>query len=170
MNTLPISTSVQYSSRSSSASMSRDQRLNTVDSLVKNLLRRRNLIMALVKREIEFLSTWHNTAADVNLVFPGEEQLTKWSAQTTFTEKAWRDHVKLAWNISPSLAFHLCARFVYIFLLMPCIQRFNFRHIYGQRQRRHQGVKQKLGYSLVILLYINYYRLRAELAITIAMY
>lgn len=145
MNTLPISTSVQYSSRSSSGAMSRDQRLNTVDSLVKNLLRRRNLIMALVKREIEFLSTWHNTAADVNLVFPGEEQLTKWSAQTTFTEKAWRDHVKLAWNISPSLAVHLCARFVCIFLLMPCIQRFNLRHIF-----RGSGAT-KVNRSYVIL-------------------
>ena len=68
--------------------------------------------MALVKREIEFLSTWHNTAADANFVFPGEEQLTKWSTQTTFTEKVWRDLVKLAWHISPSLAVHLCARLV----------------------------------------------------------
>ena len=123
MNTLPLSTPVQYSSRNSSGATSRDQRLNTVDSLVKNLLRRRNLIMALVKREIEFLSTWHNTAADANLVFPGEDQLTKWSAQTTFTEKAWRDHVKLAWHISPSLAVHLCARFVELFVFMLCTQR-----------------------------------------------
>ncbi|CAB3991377.1 Phosphatidylinositol 4-kinase alpha [Paramuricea clavata] len=111
MNTLPISTPVQYSSRNSSGATSRDQRLDTFDSLIKNLLRRRNLIMALVKREIDFLSTWHNTAADANLVFPGEEQLAKWSTQTTFTEKVWRDLVKLAWHISPSLAVHLCARF-----------------------------------------------------------
>jgi hypothetical protein len=124
MNTLPVSTPVQYSSRNSSGAISRDQHVDTVDSLIKNLLRRRNLIMALVKREIEFLSTWHNTAADPNLLFPGEDQLTKWSTQTTFTEKVWRDLVKLAWHISPSLAVHLCARlveFLIDFVIIYCM-------------------------------------------------
>lgn len=112
MNTLPVSTSSvhKYSSRNSTEAMSVDQRLNTVESHVKNLIRRRSLILALIKRAIEFLSTWHNTSADANLTFPGEEQLTKWSSQTTFNEKVWRDIVRLAWQTSPSLAVHLCTR------------------------------------------------------------
>lgn len=68
--------------------------------------------MALVKREIDYLATWHNTTADANLKFPGEEQLSKWSTQTVFTERVWRDLVKLAWHICPHLAVHLCARLV----------------------------------------------------------
>lgn len=113
MNTLPISTPAQYSSHNSLGAASRDQRVDTIDSLVKNLMRRRNLILALVNREVEFLSTWHNTSTDANLAFHGVEQLTKWCTQTTFTEKVWRDLARLAWHISPSLAVHLCARSVH---------------------------------------------------------
>ena len=119
MNTLPASP-VQYTPiHSSLGTGSRDNRAGTVHSLVKNLLRRRNLILALVKRQIEYLSTWHNTTADVNFKFPGEEQLTKWSTQAEFTERVWRDLVRLAWHISPHLAFHLCARLVTTLYQVP---------------------------------------------------
>ena len=110
---MPTSPSTHLSlARPSSGGTSRDRRDETNGSLVKNLQRRRNLIMALVRREIEYLSTWHNTTADSNLSFPGEDQLNKWSAQTIFTKKIWKDLVKLAWHIFPPLAVHLCARSV----------------------------------------------------------
>ena len=78
----------------------------------KDYLKRRNLILALIKREIDRLATWHNPLARSERNFPGEESLVNWANQTVLTERNWRDLVRLAWRISPDIAVNLPDRYV----------------------------------------------------------
>ena len=78
----------------------------------KDYMKRRNLVLALIKREIDRLATWHNPLARPEQSFPGEESLVNWSSQTVFTERNWRDLVRLAWRISPDIAVYLPARWL----------------------------------------------------------
>ncbi|EDO42545.1 predicted protein [Nematostella vectensis] len=116
MNTIPLSSNVS-SRRSTSASNERDSPGN--QHTVRDYLKRRNLILALVRREVERLSTWHNSLAQPEMSFEGETSMTNWANQTLFTERNWRDLVRLAWLISPGIAVHLPTRYKDV----PIVQR-----------------------------------------------
>ena len=60
--------------------------------------------------EIERLLTWHNPQNRAELHMSGEENMAAWRAQPV-SEKQWHDHVRLAWDISPTLAVRLPERF-----------------------------------------------------------
>lgn len=79
----------------------------------KEYSKRRNLILALLATEIEFLLAWHNPMSGRELHIPGEDTIIAWRLQTAnqITEKSIRDMVKLAWDISPTLAVYLPHRF-----------------------------------------------------------
>lgn len=86
---------------------------NSADNLIKEYMKRRNLIISLVSMEIELMVTWYNPlnlpdlALDIDM-----ESLTKWRSQQV-TERNLKETVRLAWNISPSLAIFLPTRFKY---------------------------------------------------------
>lgn len=84
-----------------------------LESYGKEYSKRRNLILALLAYEIEFLLAWHNPMSSAELHIPGEDTITAWRTQTAnqLTEKSIKDMVKLAWEISPTLAVYLPHRF-----------------------------------------------------------
>ena len=110
MNTIPLSSNL--SSRHSATGNSAGKEATANQHVLKDYLKRRNLILALIRREIERLSTWHNPMARPELNFTGLESLVNWANQTVFTERIWRDLARLAWHISPDIAVFLPARYV----------------------------------------------------------
>lgn len=76
---------------------------------VKDYVRKRNLILSLVAVEIECLITWYNPLSNLDDRIPGEEVITGWRSQQV-TERGWKDLVRLAWDISPTLAVYLPSR------------------------------------------------------------
>ena len=109
MNTIPLSSSL--SSRRSATGTSGGKEATGSQDLLKDYLKRRNLILALIRHEIERLSTWHNPLARPELNFTGLESMLNWANQTVFTERIWRDLVRLAWHISSDIAVFLPARY-----------------------------------------------------------
>ena len=84
-----------------------------LESYAKEYSKRRNLILGLLATEIEFLLAWHNPMFCPEMHIPGEDTITAWRTQTTSqtTERSTREMVKLAWDISPTLAVYLPHRF-----------------------------------------------------------
>ena len=66
-------------------------------------MRKRNLILSLVANEVERMETWYNPLHQPEMTIPNEETILTWRSQAV-TEKQWREIVRLAWEISPSLA------------------------------------------------------------------
>lgn len=84
-----------------------------LESYTKEYSKRRNLILSLLATEIEFLLAWHNPLSCPELVIPGEETIAAWRTQTVSqtAEKSLRDMVRVAWDVSPTLAVYLPHRF-----------------------------------------------------------
>lgn len=84
-----------------------------LESYTKEYSKRRNLILSLLATEIEFLLAWHNPMSLAELHIPGEDTISGWRNQTLSqtTERSLREMVRLAWDISPSLAVYLPHRF-----------------------------------------------------------
>ncbi|XP_037092304.1 LOW QUALITY PROTEIN: phosphatidylinositol 4-kinase alpha-like [Pollicipes pollicipes] len=104
-NTVPLTSNSSTLSRRSAKN-----RLTNPDVYVKDYIKKRNLILALLSAEIERLLTWHNPQNRAELHIAGEEHMATWRAQPV-SEKQWRDHIRLAWDISPPLAVMLPERF-----------------------------------------------------------
>lgn len=109
MNTIPLSSNL--SSRRSATGNSGGKEATGNQHVLKDYLKRRNLILALIRQEIDRLSTWHNPLARPELSFTGLESMVNWANQTVFTERIWRDLVRLAWHMSPDIAVFLPVRF-----------------------------------------------------------
>nr|CAD7396811.1 unnamed protein product [Timema cristinae] len=105
INTVPLSSSSTTLSKKST----RSKRIANVDIFVKDYIKKRNLILELLAVEIEFLVIWHNPMGRIELQVPGEDNIAAWRVKTV-TERVWRDHARLAWEISPALAVFLPAR------------------------------------------------------------
>ncbi|KXJ14735.1 Phosphatidylinositol 4-kinase alpha [Exaiptasia diaphana] len=120
MNTMPLASNLS-SRRSTGGSESKDP---SQQSAFKDYLKRRNLILALVRREVERLSSWYNSTLKTDLGFEGEDSLVNWSNQTAFTERSWRELVRLAWQINPDIAVFLPARFKEVACLPREVSRF----------------------------------------------
>ena len=78
-NTIPLASNL--SSRRSATGASTGKENTGSQHLLKDYLKRRNLILALIRREIERLSTWHNPMALPELNFSGLESLVNWANQ-----------------------------------------------------------------------------------------
>ena len=109
MNTIPLSSNL--SSRRSATGHSGGKEATGNQHVLKDYLKRRNLILALIRHEIDRLSTWHNPLARPELSFTGLESMVNWANQTVFTERIWRDLVRLAWHMSPDIAVFLPVRY-----------------------------------------------------------
>ena len=109
MNTIPLSSNL--SSRRSATGNSGGKEATGNQHVLKDYLKRRNLILALIRQEIDRLSTWHNPLARPELSFTGLESMVNWANQTVFTERIWRDLVRLAWHMSPDIAVFLPVRY-----------------------------------------------------------
>ncbi|XP_048482102.1 phosphatidylinositol 4-kinase alpha [Plutella xylostella] len=113
INTVPLSTTTLGSGAGSIAGKRSNRSVKPTskpqDTFVKEYVRKRNLILELMAVEIEFLVTWHNPHARPEHLVPGEDNIATWRGKPS-TERAWRDHTKLAWDISPVLAVFLPER------------------------------------------------------------
>ena len=91
------------------------KKLIGTDRQLKDYLRRRNLILALLANEVQRLGAWQNP---LNLPEKGiaeEAPLAAWLS-TTFSdprteEKLLKESVRLSWDIAPPLAVHIPARY-----------------------------------------------------------
>lgn len=114
INTVPLSSNVSTISKRSSAfkgSHYKNKENNGyLDCFLKDYIRKRNLVLSLLAIEIEFLISWYNPLNLSDLAIPGEETVLKWFNQP-MNQRNLREIVRLAWNISPSLAVFLPCRF-----------------------------------------------------------
>ncbi|ESO97694.1 hypothetical protein LOTGIDRAFT_103639 [Lottia gigantea] len=104
MNTMNSSVST-YSRRSASK-----KNQAATSSLLKDYIKKRNLILSLVAGAVDALITWHNPLELSELKVPDEDKIATWRS-TPLTEKQWRDTARLSWDISPTLAVFLPSRF-----------------------------------------------------------
>lgn len=80
------------------------------DRVVKDYMRKRNLILSLMANTIDAFIMWHNPLELVEQKIPGEDLITQWRNQIV-TEKHYRETARLAWDISPILGVYLPNRF-----------------------------------------------------------
>ncbi|KAK3796327.1 hypothetical protein RRG08_021349 [Elysia crispata] len=124
MNTFNSNSSSIYSKRSNTAPSVSD--FDLVDSLkgasstrkghvnennlVKDYIRKRNIILCLVANMIDTLITWYNPLEIPEQKLPEEDLVYSWTRHS-FTEKQWRDIANHSWELSPTLAVYLPFRF-----------------------------------------------------------
>lgn len=58
---------------------------------------------------IDAFSTWHNPLELAESKIKDEDKITIWRT-TPISERQWREHARIAWDISPVLAVYLPAR------------------------------------------------------------
>lgn len=111
INTVPLSSNIStISKRASYRPGSKKENTLAQEYFIKDYLRKRSLILSLLAVDIEFFVTWHNPLSQPELQIKGEEMISNWRAQP-ISEKSWKDTVRLAWEISPTLAIYLPTRF-----------------------------------------------------------
>eukprot|EP00794_Sanderia_malayensis_P007730 gene7730-8569_t len=107
LNTVSLSGSSSRKSRLAITSAKKEQS----DAVTKEHIKKRVLILALLKREIEKLSAWRNPTGDPTNNVPGEESITALNSQLTMTEKSWRECARVAWKLCPRLCINIGERF-----------------------------------------------------------
>lgn len=119
MNSMPLASNV--SERSFNTNTLKQQKsgksMNNINAATaatneffwKDCIRKRNLILGLLSVDIEFFLTFLN-ALQTEPQVEGENSINAWLAHS-FTERTLKDTVKLAWEISPTLAVYLPLRF-----------------------------------------------------------
>ncbi|CAD6207905.1 GSCOCG00003162001-RA-CDS [Cotesia congregata] len=104
INTVPLSSSSTALGKRSN----RSKRILHGNVIVKDYIKKRNLILELLAVEIELLVVWHNPGGRAELSIPGEASIAEWRAKSM--NERWRDCTRLAWDISPVLAVFLPVR------------------------------------------------------------
>jgi len=80
-------------------------------AVTKELMRKRILILAVLRREIERLSIWRNPKNLTELRIPGEDIVQGWLTQMPMSEKTWKECIRTAWSVCPHAAVHITLRF-----------------------------------------------------------
>uniref|UniRef100_A0A1I8F4F2 1-phosphatidylinositol 4-kinase n=1 Tax=Macrostomum lignano TaxID=282301 RepID=A0A1I8F4F2_9PLAT len=83
------------------------------NTVTKEYLRRRQLILLLVTNELERLITWCNPIARQDQAFPADKEakLNDFLSKQTLKQKELRAYAGLAWRVNPVLAVFLPLRF-----------------------------------------------------------
>lgn len=111
INTVPLSSNMSTISKRSTYRLNNKKENSLAQEyFIKDYLRKRSLILSLLAVDIEFFITWHNPLSIPEHQIKGEEMISNWRAQP-MSEKSWKDSVRLAWEISPTLAIYLPTRF-----------------------------------------------------------
>ncbi|XP_046385278.1 phosphatidylinositol 4-kinase alpha isoform X2 [Ischnura elegans] len=105
INTVPLS----YSTNTLSKKSARTKRIGNAEVFAKYYTKKRNLILDLLAVEIGFLTTWHNPTSRPELQIEGEGDVIAWRSKAR-SDRAGRDIVGLAWDISPVLAVFIPER------------------------------------------------------------
>ena len=79
-------------------------------SITKDLIRKRIILLAVLRREIERLSIWRNPKMLPELRVPGEDLVRGWATQQPMTDKTWKDCIRVVWKESPHAAVHITLR------------------------------------------------------------
>uniref|UniRef100_A0A2C9JIA0 1-phosphatidylinositol 4-kinase n=1 Tax=Biomphalaria glabrata TaxID=6526 RepID=A0A2C9JIA0_BIOGL len=82
----------------------------TENSLVKEYIKKRNIILCLVANTIDTLLTLYNPLELAEQKLQDEELIYTW-ARHNLTERQWRDIANYSWELSPTLAVYLPFRF-----------------------------------------------------------
>ncbi|XP_052243319.1 phosphatidylinositol 4-kinase alpha-like isoform X4 [Dreissena polymorpha] len=80
------------------------------NAYMKDYLRKRNLLLSMLTSSVELFTTWLNPMELPELRVPEESKPMTW-ASTSVSQKIWREHARLAWDISPLLAVFMPYRF-----------------------------------------------------------
>lgn len=80
--------------------------------ITKELMKKRIIILALLRREIERLSIWRNPKNMPELRVAGEDIVQGWASQVPMTDKSWKECIRTTWNVCPHVAIHVALRLV----------------------------------------------------------
>jgi len=80
--------------------------------IVAHFSRRRNLLLALLRHEIEHLAIWYRPANDASRFIHGLETIQKATRPSpTPSDAVWRQYIQLAWKINPALVVFIGYRY-----------------------------------------------------------
>uniref|UniRef100_A0A914GZZ0 1-phosphatidylinositol 4-kinase n=1 Tax=Globodera rostochiensis TaxID=31243 RepID=A0A914GZZ0_GLORO len=104
-----------------------EENAQMVDRQIKNILRKRQLLLILLMNEIERLFAWLYPRGD--LLEPGEAEFDHYlknalggEMQTRPDQKQMRENTKFAWEISPQMAVYMGTRFRMFPLVINILQ------------------------------------------------
>ncbi|KAG7197176.1 hypothetical protein KM043_007256 [Ampulex compressa] len=104
MNTVPMS----ISSNTLGKRSNRSKRVMKPNVLMKDYIKKRNLILELLAVEIEMLLVWRDPGGRQELLPKNEAHIADWRSKAM--NKRWKEYTRLAWEISPVLAIFLPVR------------------------------------------------------------
>lgn len=84
----------------------------TYSVVTKDLLKKRIILLAVLRREIERLSIWRNPKVLPELRVPGEDIVQGWATQQPMTDKTWKDCIRVVWSVCPHAAVHITLRYI----------------------------------------------------------
>jgi len=108
------------SKKSYTRSVNRQQGIATVTN---ELMKKRILLLAVLRREIERLSIWRNPKNMQELRVTGEDIVQGWASQMPMTDKTWKECIRTAWNVCPHVAVHVALRFCEVEILQKDVTR-----------------------------------------------
>lgn len=96
--------------------------------ITKELMKKRIIILALLRREIERLSIWRNPKNMPELRVAGEDIVQGWASQVPMTDKSWKECIRTTWNVCPHVAIHVALRFREVLILWKEVTRLVHAH------------------------------------------
>ena len=85
--------------------------IQTEGAITRELKKKRILILAVLRREIDRLSIWRNPKNLPELRVPGEDIVQAWISTMPMNDKLWRECIRTAWVVCPKVAVHIALRF-----------------------------------------------------------
>lgn len=98
-----------------------------IAAITNELMKKRLLLLAVLRREIERLSIWRNPKNATELRIPGEDIVQGWASQMPMVDKTWKECIRTAWRVCPYLAVHVALKlvfyiFLFIFICRECLK------------------------------------------------
>ena len=81
-----------------------------IAAITNELMKKRRLLLAVLRREIERLSIWRNPKNVTELRIPGEDIVQGWASQMPMVDKTWKECIRTAWRVCPYLAVHVALK------------------------------------------------------------